>query len=67
MLEAQKTGITKQVPIRLTLEEWMLLHRAAEPGGIQRLVRSWLDPHLKALGEKQSRTTTLPGHIGGAP
>lgn len=40
-------GIQKHVPVRFSLEEYQFLHRIAPPGGIQKLVRSWIDEPLR--------------------
>lgn len=46
-MQTAPTKRLKQVPIRLTAEEWQALHRIAPPGGIQKLVRSWIDEPLR--------------------
>jgi hypothetical protein len=46
--------IPKHVPVRFSIEEHQFLHRIAPPGGIQKLLRSWIDPHLSEAREKQA-------------
>jgi hypothetical protein len=42
-------GCTKIISVRVTPEEHRLLHRKAPQGGIQSLVRAWIDPRLAEL------------------
>lgn len=45
----------KQVPIRIDVDEWQLLHRFAEPGGIQQMVRDQLEPLFNLLRAMDAR------------
>jgi hypothetical protein len=45
--QVRPKGIQKHVPVRFTLEEYQFLHRVAPRGGIQKLLRSWIDDQLR--------------------
>jgi hypothetical protein len=40
---------SKHVSVRFTVAEHQLLHRIAPKGGIQALIRSWIDERLAAM------------------